>query len=112
VDLREFNRAELEAVAGWGQRDQSETVLITVALTVRDGEALWDAAAIKGLSAPGTRLSDLIDVIGPREDPAIAECIAMLAQPAPMPGCELEDFDVEITVHDQIFSQPRDLKVA
>jgi hypothetical protein len=112
VELREFKRAELESVAGSGEHGRGQTVLITVALSIRDGEALWDAAAIKGLSAPGMRLSDLVDVIGPREDPALAECIAILAQPAPMPGCELEDFEVEIMPRDQFPIHPRDLKVA
>ena len=29
-----------------------------------------------------------------REDPALAECIAMLAAPALVPGCFLDDFEV------------------
>jgi hypothetical protein len=71
-----------------------QTAVITVALTARDTDALWNAAALRGMSAAGSRLIDVIDVIGPREDPSILECVAMLAQPGLMPGCDLEDFDV------------------
>lgn len=99
MDLRDFNHAETDGVvAERARKDQPQEVRISLVLSVQDSEALWDAAAIKGLSAPGMRLSDIIDVIGPREDPAIAECVAMLAQPAQMAGCSLERFDIEAIV--------------
>lgn len=75
--------------------DTPETVQVTLAFSIHDREALWEAAAKKGLAAPGMRLADVIDVIGPREDPALAECVAMLAPPASMAGCTLDRFDIE-----------------
>jgi hypothetical protein len=75
--------------------DTPEMVQVTFAFSIHDREALWDAAAKKGLSAPGMRLVDVIDVIGPREDPSLAECIAMLVPPASMAGCTLDRFDIE-----------------
>ena len=96
MDLRDFNHGDPDhAAAAWARNDPPQEVRISLVLSVEDRGALWDAAAIKGMSAPGMRLGDVIDVIGPREDPAIAECIAMLAQPAPLPGCSLGGFDVE-----------------
>lgn len=96
MDLREFNSAKIQGAVA--QRNgQAEKVHITLTFTVQDRELLWDAAAVIGLSAAGMCLSDVIDVIGPREDPAVAECIAMLAQPASMPGCGLEGFEAELT---------------
>jgi hypothetical protein len=67
---------------------------LTISLSVADAARLWSAAAERGLAAPGATLDDVLDVIGPREDPAIAECLAMLAAPAAVAGCLLDGFDV------------------
>lgn len=88
MDVGDF-RYDAQAGAGF-------TVSLT--LTVEDARALWSAAADRALAAPGMTLVDVLDTIGPREDPAIAECIAMLAAPAALPGCVLETFEVaEVT---------------
>ena len=68
---------------------------VTLTLKISDVAALWAAAAQRGLAAPGSCPADVYDVIGPREDPALAECIAMLAAPALVPGCFVDDFEVE-----------------
>ena len=67
---------------------------VTLTLTLEDSRALWSAAADRALAAPGMTIADVLDTIGPREDPAIAECIAMLTAPAGIAGCTLEDFEV------------------
>lgn len=67
---------------------------VTLTLTVEDAHALWTAAAEKALQAPGMTLSDVLDTLGPREDPSIADCIAMLVVPAGVAGCALDDFSV------------------
>jgi hypothetical protein len=66
---------------------------VTLTLQVEDACALWNAAADKALQA-GLALSDVLDTIGPREDPSIADCIAMLTAPAAIAGCALEDYGV------------------
>lgn len=68
----------------------------TLTLTVEDARALWTAAAEKAMQAPGMTLSDVLDTLGPREDPSIADCIAMLVVPAGIAGCELDDFSVDV----------------
>lgn len=68
---------------------------VTLTLTVTDPQLLWDAASCKLRSVPGMMLDDIVDVIGPREDPAVADCVAALSAPTAMPGCALEDFSVE-----------------
>lgn len=68
---------------------------VNLTLAVVDPQALWAAAAAKLLSAPDMILSDVIDVIGPREDPSITDCIAMLAKPATLAGCLLDDFWID-----------------
>lgn len=111
MDLHELTYAERTAAASPASAEPRDRFQVVLSLAVSDGEALWDAAAAKALAAPGARLSDVIDVIGPREDPAIAECIAMLAQPAAMPGCDFDSFEVEAVVCD-VQPQPRGLKAA
>lgn len=66
---------------------------VTLTLRIEDVGALWNAAMAQGLAA-GMQLEEVIETIGPREDPEIADCIAMLAAPAPMPGCSLDDLRV------------------
>lgn len=72
----------------------NSTFMVTLTLTVEDAKALWSAAADRALAAPGMTIADVLDTIGPREDPAIAECISMLTAPAAIPGCALEAFEV------------------
>lgn len=67
---------------------------VSLTLTVDDARALWAAAADRALAAPGMTLADVLDTIGPREDPSIAECIAMLTAPGALPGCTLDGYDV------------------
>lgn len=113
MGLRDFNHAEHERSATeWPYLERPAEVHIELSLSVRDCASLWDAAALKGLSAPGMRLVDLVDVIGPREDPALAECIALLAQPALIPGCELAHFDVAIVAPQAAHTRLHDLKAA
>lgn len=67
---------------------------VTLTLSVRDATALWLAAAKRGLLSQGATLDDVVDVIGPREDPSIEDCIAMLVAPGAVPGCTLRNFEV------------------
>jgi hypothetical protein len=67
---------------------------VTLTLKVSDVAALWAAAARRGLAAPGATPDDVYDVIGPREDPSLADCIAMLTGPVSVPGCSLDDLEI------------------
>ncbi|AQR73619.1 hypothetical protein [Sphingomonas sp. LM7] len=87
---------------------------VTLTLNVADARALWGAAADKALQA-GMALSDVLDTIGPREDPSIADCIAMLTAPTAIAGCELDDFTVETTpviASAELFQLPFDTRRA
>ncbi len=90
MDPREFRMGALQAAEG---RDATEFT-ISLTLSVADAGALWCAAAGKGLTQPGARIADVLDTIGPREDPSIADCLAMLALPGDLPGCLLDSLDV------------------
>ncbi len=68
---------------------------VTLTLSVDDMNALWEAAAERALRAPGMTLANVLDTLGPREDPSISDCIAMLTAPAPVAGCTASDFVVE-----------------
>lgn len=67
---------------------------VTLSLSVADVGALWSAAAERALATPGATLADVIETLGPREDPSVADCIAMLAMPGAIGGCVAEDFAV------------------
>lgn len=94
MNPREFRHDEDPAATLLDDGPQAE-YRVTLTLAVRDARRLWAAALDKGLRAPGAVIDDVLDVIGPQEDPAIAECIAMLAAPAQMPGCAVDDFWID-----------------
>lgn len=78
---------------GYGP-EASGSFTVALTLNVADARALWSAAADRALAAPGMTLADVLDTIGPREDPSIADCIAMLTSPGAIAGCALEGFDI------------------
>lgn len=57
-------------------------------LNIDDASALWDAAAAKAMTYPDTTPETVVEMIGPREDPEIAECLLLLLQPS-VAGCDL-----------------------
>ena len=69
---------------------------IELSLSVSDASALWNAALDRGLAAPAATREDLIELIGPSQDPDLAACLALLTAPAAIPGCRLEDYEVVI----------------
>lgn len=73
--------------------DSSPSYTVALTVSVENGEALWNAAAERAMKA-GMALSDILDTIGPREDPAIADCLAMLTAPGAIAGCALDNFAV------------------
>lgn len=71
------------------------TYRINLTLAVTDADALWLAAMAKGLQTPGMDVDAIMEVLGPREDPSIADCIAMLTAPGVMPGCAVSDYWID-----------------
>ncbi|WP_025560614.1 hypothetical protein [Sphingomonas sp. UNC305MFCol5.2] len=95
--------------------DTGQSFTVTLTLNVEDVRALWSAAAEKALQAPGMTLSDVLDTLGPREDPSIADCIAMLTAPAAIAGCALDDFSIRtapaaVTVPGELIQLPVDAR--
>lgn len=91
--------------------DSAPTFTVALTLSVENAEALWNAAAERAMKA-GMALSDILDTIGPREDPALADCIAMLTAPAGVAGCSLEDFTVRESVAQAASAELYQLPVA
>lgn len=79
---------------------------VNLTIAVVDPQGLWTAAAAKLLEAPGMTLADALDVIGPREDPSIADCIGALTAPTALAGCIMDDFWI-----DSLRTRPPSLKV-
>ena len=67
---------------------------IELSLNVTDAAALWRAAFDKGLSSLAASRDDLVEMIGPIEDPDLGACLTLLTLPSAIPGCALEDFDL------------------
>lgn len=88
------------------ETSQAPTFTISLTLSVTDADRLWVAAAQRALLAPEARMEDVLDVIGPREDPSLSDCLAMLTMHGPTPGCRYQAFDVkrEIAPDDQVES--------
>lgn len=63
----------------------------TLNLRVDSQEALWRAAAKHCRLSSAMPVDDIIDLIGPVEDPSIEECLLVLALPTRIAGCEMLD---------------------
>lgn len=68
---------------------------ISLTLSVSDANALWTAAATRLLAAPGMTRDDVVDVIGPRQDPSILDCLTAIVSPGAVAGCLLDDFWID-----------------
>ena len=76
--------------------EQAEEFRLCLSLSVVDADRLWSAAAARATTViPGATEEDVEDMIGPREDPNLADCLALLTGPSAIPGCTLTDFRVE-----------------
>lgn len=67
---------------------------VTIRLNVDDPGLLWRAAAAQALSFSGCETTDLEEMLGPIEDPNLADCVAMLLGPRALSGCLYEAFSV------------------
>lgn len=77
----------------------SERFRVSFDVSVTDPQALWHAAAILALRQPGMTIAEVEDILGPAEDPMIADCLAMLTAPQAMSGCAPLGFAVEPIVN-------------
>ena len=93
MDPREFSHATL--ANGKTEAGAQPEYRITITLAVNDVARLWSAAAAKAMSAPGMRIEDVLDTIGPREAPSVRDCLAMLTVPGAIPGACVDDFWID-----------------
>jgi hypothetical protein len=69
-------------------------IQLSLTLSVDDPGALWNAAMQCCAQGPdGMTLDDIIEMIGPREDPSVEDCIKMLALSSSFSGCAMTDID-------------------
>jgi hypothetical protein len=78
-----------------GAANSPQEFRLSVTLTVRDVEHLWRMAAARALELTGLAQSEVEDVIGPCEDPQIADCLGMLLAPRPVAGCVFKTISIE-----------------
>lgn len=101
MDPREFSHAEIgRCAAGGAEPLEAADYRVEFRFSVRDARSLWAAAAAKALAIGLMTLEDVEDTLGPCEDPSIDDCIALLAEPGPVPGCTLTGFHVTRLSHD------------
>lgn len=87
--------AKSSAIASDHDSGPQPTYRVHFTLAVTDPEALWRTAFDTGLQSPGMDVEALVDMLGPREDPAIGACIALLTAPRAMPGCSIPDYWID-----------------
>ncbi len=81
--------------AAYAQTQPQPEFRISLTLAITDTRALWTAAAARLLSVPGMTLDEVIEVIGPSEDPSTRDCLTALVKPDVLPGCLLDDFWID-----------------
>jgi hypothetical protein len=65
----------------------------SIDLDVYDPQLLWDTATQRALD-DGYPPDD--DVLGTRNEPDVRGCLTMLLDPGSLPGCSINDSDVEV----------------
>lgn len=80
--------------SSWGLGDGStrtsgaqQEYWFSLRLRVDAPAQLWQAAALRCLSQSDLSQDEVEDLIGPIEDPSIADCLMLLALPERIPGC-------------------------
>ncbi len=66
---------------------------------------LWQAAALRCMAKPGMCEDDVIEMIGPSDDPSIADCLMVLALPEHLAGCTRLDVALDDRVTDYLPGQ-------
>lgn len=56
---------------------------------------LWTAAAQHCMRVLASAEDEIIELIGPKEDPSIEDCLTILALPPLMPGCAMLDVSID-----------------
>ncbi len=64
-------------------------------LRVEHPALLWQAAARLCLADPSLSGDDIEELIGPREDPSISDCLMVLTLSQTLPGCARVDASLE-----------------
>lgn len=60
---------------------------IVLRLGVGDHAQLWNAAVARATISTRMTFDEVVETIGPCEDPNIGDCLAMLFDPSNLPGC-------------------------
>lgn len=102
MDPREFDHAgRIRSAATSVPLADTADYRVEFSLQLRDARSLWAAAAAKALTIGLMTLEDVEATLGPSEDPSVEDCIALLVEPLPVPGCTLSAYEVT--------RKPRDL---
>tara|TARA_R110000782_G_scaffold268047_4_gene364062 strand:- start:4525 stop:4944 length:420 start_codon:yes stop_codon:yes gene_type:complete len=67
---------------------------VVMRLSVEDSVLLWRAAAARAFTCMECTDLDVEDMFGPREDPSVADCLAMLIGPHDLDGCRFDAFSI------------------
>lgn len=74
--------------------DEGSHFDIRICVSVQDAAMLWRMAAATAMISGGLTEADVEDMLGPREDPNIADCIGLILGPGALAGCTFEEFVV------------------
>jgi hypothetical protein len=91
VDFMPVGSPASASAPGGDRQASSPVYTIALSLQVGSAEMLWDQAAAKAMTALEMSLDDVIDMIGPREDAQVEDCLMLLLQPS-VAGCTLRSF--------------------
>lgn len=75
-------------------RVTSDSYEVVMRLSVEDSALLWRAAAARAFTCMECTDLDVEDMLGPREDPSVADCLAMLVGPHDLDGCRFDAFSI------------------
>ncbi|TCM39170.1 hypothetical protein EDF59_10650 [Novosphingobium sp. ST904] len=72
-----------------------EEFWFSLKLRVESTSQLWQAAALRCMSQSDVSYEEVDELIGPIDDPSIADCLMILALPERIPGCTRLDVSLQ-----------------
>ena len=73
--------------------------------------SLWSLASERLMADAGMTEDDLLDTLGPREDPDLASCLTLLLDPARWPGCTVQRLTCEAVRFDAPAQRDHDRQI-
>lgn len=87
-------------------KGKCEDYNLTLSLCVRDRQQLWRMALARALEYENLDQDDIEEMIGPIEDPQLADCLTLLLMPQHVAGTVITGIAITAAHHEEAGEEP------